>query len=93
MLKCEYEKKYLLSVVITACHFLSFKKLQFYDILFNSSDHNSIQYTIYSLLKLHYFQFTFLETCIYKKQKKSINDSVTSFKDVTESDVTLFQSS
>ena len=48
MLKCEYEKKYLLSVVITACHFLSFKKLQFYDILFNSSDHNTI-YNIYTV--------------------------------------------
>ena len=39
----------------------------------------------YSLVKLHYSQFTFLETCIYKKQKKSIKDqrnfcSSTSFK-------------
>ena len=25
-----------------------------------------------SLVKLHYFQFAFLENCVYKKQKKSI---------------------
>ena len=28
----------------------------------------------YSLVKLHYFQFAFLENCVYKKQKKSIKD-------------------
>ena len=27
-----------------------------------------------SLVKLHYFQFAFLENCVYKKQKKSIKD-------------------
>ena len=27
-----------------------------------------------SLVKLHYFQFAFLENCAYKKQKKSIKD-------------------
>ena len=31
-------------------------------------DHND------SLVKLHYFQLTFLENCVYKKQKKSIKD-------------------
>ena len=29
---------------------------------------------LYSLVKLHYFQFAFLENCVYKKQKKSIKD-------------------
>ena len=27
-----------------------------------------------SLVKLHYFQFAFLENCVYKKQKKSIKN-------------------
>ena len=27
-----------------------------------------------SLVKLHYFQLTFLENCVYKKKKKSIKD-------------------
>ena len=35
-----------------------------------------IRWNIYSgsLVKLHYFQFAFLENYVYKKQKKSIKD-------------------
>ena len=29
---------------------------------------------VVSLVKLHYFQFPFLENCVHKKQKKSIKD-------------------
>ena len=35
---------------------------------------NCQNYLSVSLVKLHYFQFAFLENCIYKKQKKSIKD-------------------
>ena len=37
----------------------------------------SITHTNFKVLqfsKLHYFQFAFLENCVYKKQKKSIKD-------------------
>ena len=39
-----------------------------------SFEFNSIACSIYSLVKLHCFQFSFLENCMCNKQKKSIKD-------------------